>query len=68
MQSRYPVKYVFWTDKHTHCAMLSKFTVIITDDKLKDLCTVNETSRVKSGAWDPIGVFVYTTQNHIKYW
>jgi coatomer protein complex subunit alpha (xenin) len=28
---------------------------------------VHETIRVKSGAWDEYGVFVYTTLNHIKY-
>ena len=30
-------------------------------------CAVHETIRVKSGAWDDCGVFVYTTLNHIKY-
>ncbi|MBA0804447.1 hypothetical protein Gohar_004031, partial [Gossypium harknessii] len=30
-------------------------------------CTLHETIRVKSGAWDENGVFIYTTLNHIKY-
>ena len=30
-------------------------------------CTVHETIRVKSAAWDDHGVLVYTTLNHIKY-
>ncbi|KAF2585094.1 hypothetical protein F2Q70_00033716 [Brassica cretica] len=30
-------------------------------------CTLHETIRVKSGAWDDNGVFIYTTLNHIKY-
>ena len=28
---------------------------------------MHETIRVKSGAWDDHGVFIYTTLNHIKY-
>ena len=35
--------------------------------KLEQLCTIHETIRIKSGAWDECGVFVYTTLNHIKY-
>ena len=28
---------------------------------------MQESTRVKSGAWDDDGVFIYTTSNHIKY-
>jgi coatomer protein complex subunit alpha (xenin) len=28
---------------------------------------IHETIRIKSGAWDDAGVFLYTTLNHIKY-
>jgi coatomer subunit alpha len=28
---------------------------------------IHETIRIKSGAWDDAGVFVYSTLNHIKY-
>ena len=28
---------------------------------------VHETIRIKSGAWDDAGVFIYSTLNHIKY-
>ena len=28
---------------------------------------IHETIRIKSGAWDDSGVFVYSTLNHIKY-
>merc|ERR1719320_305425 len=34
---------------------------------MENLCTVNESVKTKSGAWDDSGVFVYTTSNHIKY-
>ena len=44
------------------------FSVIsICNRKLENLCTINENIRVKSGAWDESGIFVYTTSNHIKY-
>lgn len=28
---------------------------------------IHETIRIKSGAWDDSGVFIYSTLNHIKY-
>jgi len=28
---------------------------------------IHETIRIKSGAWDDAGVFIYSTLNHIKY-
>jgi len=65
--SRHPVKYVFWSSGHKYCAMLSKANIWITNAQLEEQCFINETSRVKSGAWDPSGVFVYTTATHIKY-
>lgn len=34
---------------------------------LEVLCTVSESIRIKSGAWDENGVFLYSTLNHIKY-
>ena len=34
---------------------------------MENLCTIHENVRIKSGAWDDSGVFVYTTSNHIKY-
>eukprot|EP00899_Mesostigma_viride_P004602 jgi/Mesvir1/14142/Mv12278-RA.1 len=61
------VKYVVWSNDMSHCALLSKHAVIITGRKLQHKCTVHETIRVKSGAWDDSGVFVYTTLNHVKY-
>ena len=44
------------------------YTVVaICNRKLECLCTIHENIRVKSGAWEENGVFVYTTSNHIKY-
>ncbi|XP_033100225.1 coatomer subunit alpha-like [Anneissia japonica] len=60
-------KYAVWTSDMTHVALLSKHTIAICNRKLECLCTIHENIRVKSGAWDESGVFIYTTSNHIKY-
>ncbi|XP_072049664.1 coatomer subunit alpha-like [Amphiura filiformis] len=61
------VKYVVWSSDMSHVALLSKHSISICNRKLESLCTVHENIRVKSGAWDESGVFIYTTSNHIKY-
>ncbi|PIA60579.1 hypothetical protein AQUCO_00300222v1 [Aquilegia coerulea] len=48
-------------------ALLSKHSIVIASKKLVHRCTLHETIRVKSGAWDDNGVFVYKILNHIKY-
>jgi len=61
------VKYCFWSPDMSHMALVSKHTIAICSRKLESMCTVHENVRVKSGAWDENGVFIYTTSNHIKY-
>ncbi|RCV25117.1 hypothetical protein SETIT_5G140600v2 [Setaria italica] len=61
------VKYVVWSSDMECVALLSKHAIIIANKKLVHRCTLHETIRVKSGAWDENGVFIYTTLNHIKY-
>ncbi|KAK3013678.1 hypothetical protein RJ639_009648 [Escallonia herrerae] len=61
------VRYVVWSTDMESIALLSKHSVIIADKKLVQRCTLHETIRVKSGAWDENGVFIYTTLTHIKY-
>ncbi|VEN35072.1 unnamed protein product [Callosobruchus maculatus] len=60
-------RYVVWSSDMSHLALLSKHNVTICNRKLDVLCTLHENTRVKSGAWDDSGVFIYTTSNHIKY-
>jgi len=40
---------------------------MICSKTLNILASIPETTRIKSGAWDENGVFVYTTSNHVKY-
>ncbi|MQL75538.1 hypothetical protein Taro_007921 [Colocasia esculenta] len=61
------VKYVVWSGDMDAVALLSKHTIVIASKKLVHKFTLHETIRVKSGAWDDNGVFIYTTLNHIKY-
>ncbi|KAL0432388.1 UNVERIFIED_CONTAM: Coatomer subunit alpha-1 [Sesamum latifolium] len=61
------VRYVVWSQDMESVALLSKHSIVIADKKLVHRCTLHETIRVKSGAWDDNGVFIYTTLTHIKY-
>ncbi|KAE9448255.1 hypothetical protein C3L33_19823, partial [Rhododendron williamsianum] len=61
------VKYVVWSNDMESVALLSKHAIVIASKRLVHQCTLHETIRVKSGAWDDNGVFIYTTLNHIKY-
>ncbi|XP_065039199.1 coatomer subunit alpha-3 [Musa acuminata AAA Group] len=61
------VKYVIWSSDMESVALLSKHAIVIANKKLVHRCTLHETIRIKSGAWDDNGVFIYTTLNHIKY-
>lgn len=60
-------RYVVWSPDMSHVALLAKHTVNICSRNLELLCSIHENTRVKSGAWDDSGVFIYTTSNHIKY-
>ncbi|CAG8636627.1 6826_t:CDS:10, partial [Racocetra fulgida] len=62
-----PVKYVVWSSDHSQVALLSKHTITIANKTLDESCLIHETIRIKSGAWDDAGIFVYSTLNHIKY-
>ncbi|XP_044765066.1 coatomer subunit alpha [Coccinella septempunctata] len=60
-------RYVVWSSDMSYVALLAKHNVTICSRKLDVLCSLHENTRVKSGAWDDSGVFIYTTSNHIKY-
>jgi len=62
------VKYVIWNNDCTNVALISKHGITIASRDLDQLCSLTESVRVKSGAWDTNNrIFVYTTLNHIKY-
>ena len=61
------VKYVVWSPDGSSVALLGKHAVVLCDRELTQICSTSETVRVKGGAWDEHGVFLYATLNHIKY-
>ena len=65
--SRFPIKFVCWSQDFSKVALLARFSVMICDSELNDICTIYENAKVKSGVWDKNGVFVYTTVTHMKY-
>jgi coatomer protein complex subunit alpha (xenin) len=67
LQSRHVIKQVAWSKDNKHVAVWSKNGIHITTAKLEELCCVTENGKVKSGAWDACGVFIYTTSTHLKY-
>ncbi|CAJ0755331.1 24382_t:CDS:10 [Entrophospora sp. SA101] len=62
-----PVKYVVWSSDYNQVVLLSKHTIVIANKTLEQSRLIHETIRIKSGAWDDSGIFIYSTLNHIKY-
>lgn len=61
------VRHVVWSEDGSKIALLGKNEFVLASKRLQSFCHVYETIRVKSGAWDDNGVFLYTTLNHLKY-
>ncbi|KAH7886951.1 coatomer WD associated region-domain-containing protein [Phlebopus sp. FC_14] len=62
-----PVKYVAWSADGQLVALMSKHTITVANKNFSQSTLIHETIRIKSGAWDDAGVFIYSTLNHIKY-
>eukprot|EP00971_Amphidinium_carterae_P329486 6461967-Amphidinium_carterae.1 len=50
-----------------YVSFMSKHNVLMAGKNLEYLHSFHENIRVKSGAWDENGVFVYSTLSHVKY-
>merc|ERR1719409_888994 len=61
------IKYVVWSHDSSHVALISKHAIVICTRKLEQLCSIHDTIRIKSGAWDGNDIFYFTTLNHLKY-
>lgn len=44
-----------------------RLAITIANKNFSQHTLIHETIRIKSGAWDDAGVFIYSTLNHIKY-
>ncbi|KAH8862847.1 Coatomer subunit alpha [Schistosoma japonicum] len=61
------IRHVIWSPDGQYVGMFTKLYLYLCDRHLEIKATVHETVRIKSGAWEEHGVFIYTTSNHIKY-
>mmetsp|Transcript_66984 Transcript_66984/g.157137 ORF Transcript_66984/g.157137 Transcript_66984/m.157137 type:complete len:1236 (+) Transcript_66984:48-3755(+) len=61
------VRYVVWSPNGVYVAFMSKHNVLLAGKNLEYYHSFHENIRVKSGAWDENGVFVYSTLSHVKY-
>ncbi|VDP67766.1 unnamed protein product, partial [Schistosoma curassoni] len=67
IQPEHYIRHVIWSPDGQYVAMFTKLYLYLCDRHLEVKATVHETVRIKSGAWEEHGVFIYTTSNHIKY-
>mmetsp|Transcript_36046 Transcript_36046/g.103666 ORF Transcript_36046/g.103666 Transcript_36046/m.103666 type:complete len:1217 (-) Transcript_36046:133-3783(-) len=61
------VRYTVWSQNGNCVAFMSKHNVLMAGKNLEYYHSFHENIRVKSGAWDENGVFVYATLSHVKY-
>lgn len=68
------IKSLVWSPDGSKLAILCKYGVVIADRQLEQLCSISDTVRIKSGAWDASdtggtnsNLFIYTTLHHVKY-
>ena len=61
------VNHVSWSPDMSTVALMGKQSLVLATRKLEQLCTIQESLRIKYGAWDESGVFIYATLSHLKY-
>ncbi|VDQ02746.1 unnamed protein product [Trichobilharzia regenti] len=61
------IRHVIWSPDGQYVGMFTKLYLYLCDRHLEVKASIHETVRIKSGAWEEHGVFIYTTSNHIKY-
>lgn len=58
---------MYWTPNYCHCAVITKSSIVILNKTLQIMNVQKETSKIKSGVFDELNSFVYSTSTHIKY-
>jgi len=61
------VKRVQWTPQFSHCVVITKSQIMIVNKNLQVINSQKESSKIKSGCFDELHSFVYSTSTHIKY-
>lgn len=64
-----PIKFAVWSsaEQGGSVALVGKDVIVIANRKMEQQCIIHETIRIKGGAWDENGIFIYNTLTHIKY-
>lgn len=62
-----PIRQAVWSPDGQYVAFFSKMFLYLCDRQMEIKASIHETVRIKSGAWEEEGVFIYTTSTHIKY-
>lgn len=60
-------KFAIWSDDRTRIALIGRHHIFIASNELVPQCTIQESVRIKSGAFDNQGIFIFTTLSHMKY-
>jgi coatomer protein complex subunit alpha (xenin) len=61
------VKRIYWTPNFCHAVVITKTSIVILSKTLQVINSQKETSKIKSGVFDELNSFVYSTATHIKY-
>ena len=61
------VRRVQWNPQFTHCVLITKTSIYILNKNLQVINQQKESSKIKSGCFDELNSFVYSTSTHIKY-
>jgi Coatomer WD associated region len=61
------IKRIYWTPNFCHAAVITKTSIFILNKTLQIVNSQKETSKIKSGVFDELNSFVYSTATHIKF-
>lgn len=61
------IKRIYWTPNFCHAAVITKTSILILNKTLQIVNSQKETSKIKSGVFDELNSFVYSTATHIKF-
>lgn len=61
------VKRIYWTPNFCHAAVVTKTSIVILNKTLQIVNSQKETSKIKTGVFDELNSFIYSTATHIKY-
>lgn len=61
------IKQIIWTPNFCHAVVITKTQIVILNKSLQIINSQKETSKIKSGVFDELNSFIYSTATHIKF-